>query len=319
MDEATLRDCITRAYYVSEYYNHMIESIEVSDEEAAAHRDENLANYTVADIRANTYTYTSSDDASMAEALAKAQQHVTEGVTAEAFEEAAHKMLDASEQEENAEKDLTLKEDVNINGYSTEIQEWLLSDERVEGDVAYFDQGSSYIAIYFINTELLDYNVRDFSYIYVPAETVEDNEETEEDESEVTDEQLAVALATAEAILDEFLAGEQTKEAFATLAEAKVAENTNLYNGEVEEMTNQGSYVEIEEWLFAEDRQVGDVDTVETDAGYYIVYYTEMGDEYWKASSVAEVTAEKYDTWFAEAEASYAVSYNEQSIDKVVY
>ena len=223
MDEATLRDCVTRAYYVSEYYEHFIETIEVTDEETVAHRDENLAQYTTVTLRSNNYAYTASDDASTAEALAKAQQHVAEGVTAEAFEEVAHKMLEAEKQEENADKDLTLKEDVAVSSYTTEIQEWLLSEERVEGDVAYFNQGNSYVALYFISTELLDYNVRDFSYIYVPAETVADNEETEEDESEVTDEQLAAALASAEAIVNEFLAGEKTKEAFTALAEAKIA------------------------------------------------------------------------------------------------
>jgi hypothetical protein len=65
MDEATLRECVARSYYVSEYYQNIVDTTEVTDEEAIAYRDENLAQYTVANLRTNVYSYTASDSTSV--------------------------------------------------------------------------------------------------------------------------------------------------------------------------------------------------------------------------------------------------------------
>lgn len=82
---------------------------------------------------------------------------------------------------------------------------------------------------------------------------------------------------SAQAILDQYLAGEQTEAAFATLANEHSQDN----NGKV---TNGGLYSDVsmgdmvrpfEKWIFDGSRKTGDTDLVKTQYGYHVMYFVE--------------------------------------------
>ena len=327
MDEATLRECLEKDYYVSEYASHVYEGIEVSDEEAEEYKKENLAAFTTFDGRVYTYSFKADDEESKADALNKANALVAAATSSEAFEQFVQGQLvaekDESEEEdkETEVKDITAINGAYVSSYAEDVQEWLLSEERVAGDVEYFEGTNKYTVVYYDSTDLKDYNLRDTEIALVTYETVEDDKKTEADESEVNEKNKADALADAQAFLDEFKAGEQTAEAFNALGKAKSEGEDAILAGAntVDGMTNEGNNSEIEEWLFDEARQVGDVEIIDTKDGYYIVYYAAENEPFWKVSSTASVKNEKYDEMYKALVEAYGVTYNEEGIDKATY
>ena len=80
----------------------------------------------------------------------------------------------------------------------------------------------------------------------------------------------------AQGILEEYLKGEMTEDAFGELAK-KYSEDGNADEGGIYEDVASGQMVsEFEDWaLLAADRKVGDVGIVETEFGYHIMYFIE--------------------------------------------
>lgn len=144
-----------------------------------------------------------------------------------------------------------------------------------------------------------------------------------------TDEQWEACRKEAQALLDQFLAGEQTEEAFGALAnEFSDDNNGKVTNGGIYEDVTQGQMADafdewifdtarvagdtglvktpygyhvmyfvhrddaMENWAFAEDRKAGDTALIETDAGYRVMYYV-SGEEGWIVYSRSGVLSEK--------------------------
>lgn len=93
--------------------------------------------------------------------------------------------------------------------------------------------------------------------------------------STYTDEEWANALTEAEAILNQWLAGDMTEDSFAELANANSDDNNgNVTNGGLYEDVYMGKMVEeFEQWCFDESRQSGDYGIVQTVYGYHIMYF----------------------------------------------
>ncbi|MBQ2893674.1 MAG: peptidylprolyl isomerase [Oscillospiraceae bacterium] len=87
--------------------------------------------------------------------------------------------------------------------------------------------------------------------------------------------------AEAQAILDAWLAGEQTEEAFAALATEKTEDGGSKSTGGLYENVWKGMMVEeFEDWCFDETRKTGDYGLVKTSYGYHIMYFVDA-EEGW--------------------------------------
>ena len=80
----------------------------------------------------------------------------------------------------------------------------------------------------------------------------------------------------AQAMLDQWLAGEATEESFAALAlENSDDPGSCSYGGLYQGLTGNTSFLQpFKEWYMDESRQVGDYGLVKTTAGYHIMYYS---------------------------------------------
>lgn len=92
-----------------------------------------------------------------------------------------------------------------------------------------------------------------------------------------SEEEWETCRASAQALLDQYLAGEKTEEAFGALANA----NSEDQNGKV---TNGGLYADVsvgemvkpfEEWIFDSSRQPGETGLVKTQYGYHVMYFVQ--------------------------------------------
>lgn len=97
-----------------------------------------------------------------------------------------------------------------------------------------------------------------------------------------TDAQWEAARAQAQALLDQWLAGEATEESFAKLAKEHSDDDTSkadggLYEGLYSE-SNQPE--EIKDWYLAEGRKAGDYTLVKSEYGYHILRVSQM-EELW--------------------------------------
>ncbi len=89
-----------------------------------------------------------------------------------------------------------------------------------------------------------------------------------------SDEEWAACEAEAQAILDDWLAGDKTEDSFAALANEKSEDPGSNTNGGLYENVYPGQMVEpFENWCFDESRQYGDYGLVKTSYGYHVMYY----------------------------------------------
>ena len=95
------------------------------------------------------------------------------------------------------------------------------------------------------------------------------------DQDKATEEELAAAEEKAKNILDQYLAGEKTRESFEALAK----ENTDDSGVFYETVTPGQMVPEFDEWIFSESRQaIGETAIVKTTYGYHVMYWDGKGE-----------------------------------------
>ena len=112
--------------------------------------------------------------------------------------------------------------------------------------------------------------------------SVEGGTTDEEGNTTYSDEEWAACEAEAQAILDQWLAGDKTEDSFAALANEKSEDPGSNTIGGLYEDVYQGQMVEpFETWCFDETRQYGDYGLVQTSYGYHVMFF--VGSEpMWK-------------------------------------
>lgn len=106
------------------------------------------------------------------------------------------------------------------------------------------------------------------------------------------EEAWAAAKTEAEAILAEWKSGEATEESFAQLANTRSADSDGTDGGLYSQVT-EGQMVEaFNNWIFDEARQYGDVEIVETEFGYHIMFFV-SGTPQWKYYAESDYIGEK--------------------------
>ena len=92
---------------------------------------------------------------------------------------------------------------------------------------------------------------------------------------EFSEEAWAAGEASAQDVLKEFQAGEQTEEAFAALAEQYSQDPGSNQNGGLYEGVTEGEMVAaFNDWCFDEARKPGDTGIVKTEYGYHVMYFS---------------------------------------------
>lgn len=174
---------------------------------------------------------------------------------------------DESAKETYEDESTTLREDYTISSTVEAYRDWLADDARQSGDTTYIQNGETgYYVLYFIGQSDRTFQLPNVRHILVQV-------------SDTTDEEaMAAAKEEAQDILDEFLAGDATEEAFAALADEKSDDTAE--GGLIENITPGATVEAFEDWAYDENRQVGDTGIVETEYGYHVMYFCGYGDVY---------------------------------------
>ena len=94
-----------------------------------------------------------------------------------------------------------------------------------------------------------------------------------------SDEEWEACRLEAQAILDEWLAGEATEESFAALANEKSDDGDGTTGGLYEFLNEDTNFVtNFKNWYLDESRQVGDYGLVQSEYGYHVMYFSAHRD-----------------------------------------
>ena len=96
---------------------------------------------------------------------------------------------------------------------------------------------------------------------------------------EKTDADWTKCQTDAQAILDQWLAGEKTEDSFADLAKEKSADGGSASNGGLyTDLTKDTNFVQpFKDWYLDSSRQAGDTGLVKSDYGYHVMYFSGSG------------------------------------------
>lgn len=173
------------------------------------------------------------------------------------------------------------------NGYYNQLsQQFAPTEEELD---AYFEEHAEGYTASGITKDTRSVNVR---HILVYPEGADSSNIFTEEFSE---EAWAAGEASAQQLLEQFLAGEQTEEAFAALANEHSQDPGSNQNGGLYEGVTEGQMVQaFNDWCFDATRQVGDTGIVKTEYGYHVMYFsgsTSLWQQYVESDYISEKTS----------------------------
>lgn len=127
---------------------------------------------------------------------------------------------------------------------------------------------------------------------------------------------VRVILLSDEAKADEvyqmFLDGEQTEEAFVKLAreyseDENTKENGGLYADVTPGKTGE-DFDDFDAWCFDSERKPGDYAKVHNEYGYHLLYFSAVGEPYWKLWSREAMTSDTYMEYSSELADKYPLA-----------
>ena len=204
--------------------------------------------------------------------------------------------------------------------------DWAFDKATQAGDTYIVENEGTGYSVYMMETPVhkaadsFTYDVRHI-LIQFPEEEetkAEDKEEKEEVEVELLDASeydvtvdIDVDLENtgdkalykeAQTILEDYLAGDMTEDAFAELAKKHSADSNAADGGIYEDVTEGYMVAEFEDWALEEGREYGDVGIVETQYGYHIMYFIGTDVTTWSDVIRNDMGAAEYEELSAELE-----------------
>ena len=271
--EKSYEEFLTVKTIAAEYGSKIQSEFTYSDDEIAAYYAENYDQFNYATFRAFNITPATlgEEDGEIGTKACElaAQELVKAGEKGELdFVNYAVSLLPEDQAASYDADTATLYEDYAFSYCSAEYRDWIADEARQEGDTTYVSNGDGgFYALYFIRHDDHSFQLPNVRHILISF-------------TDTTSEEAKAATAEeAQNVLDEYLAGEQSEEAFAELA--KTYSNDNADEGGLYENIAPGTMVEaFDAWIYDESRQVGDTDIVETEYGHHIMYFCGYGKTY---------------------------------------
>ena len=193
--------------------------------------------------------------------------------------------------------------------YSTSVlNDWLFDDARQAGDSAVLEDetNSAYYVAVFESRGRNDYDTVDVRHILIQPEASELSSDDEGYEDDVAAKK-AEALDKAEALLEEWKAGDATEDSFAELAKENSADGSASEGGLYTEVYKGQMVTEFNDWCFDPSRQPGDTGVVETSYGAHVMYFVGYDIPYWQVQVRDALKTEAVNEWYAEKTEGYTV------------
>lgn len=190
--------------------------------------------------------------------------------------------------------------------YSSLVEQIVLSDEEVE---AYFNEHAEEYAANGLTEDTKFVDVRHILVMPKGGTTGEDGSVT------YSEEEWEACRQEAQNILDAYLAGEQTEERFAELANTHSEDGGSNTNGGLYTDVYVGQMVEpFEDWCFDASRSYGQTGLVQTSYGYHVMFFVESKDA-WYETAWNDLLADRADQIVTDAMAEFPMEVDYSAIE----
>jgi len=125
------------------------------------------------------------------------------------------------------------------------------------------------------------------------------------------------ARIKAEEILQTYLAGERTAEAFGALAKQYTEDGNGDVGGLYENVIQGQMVAEFNDWMFDPGRQVGDTGIVKTSYGYHVMYHVGDGDVLWMVDAKEALMEKDYKEFLNNAKKTYPITFDKAGLDQI--
>jgi len=330
--EKDIRRALELTLLASKYIAHIQNNSEFTKEECEAYFAEHSDDYITVDLM--MFTVESADfvkkdeegnvtvDQEAARAAAEEQARTIAGAPdADTFKGLVKDFIvevQGEEEEHAAEHvDELLKEDVlkTSTAHKKEALDWAFSAKAGETNIFTEDAASGdnvYFNIYYLvseagRDETLTRKVRHILVSFDDEYEVEEEGKTAE---AIDTEIKALAKADAEKVYAEWKAAGFTEEKFLELNTKNNDDPGSVDKGGLYGKVMEGEMVEaFNDWVFAEERAVGDHDLIETTYGWHIMYYAGESDvAYWQKNVEGVLVKELLDEKLVEYKAGVKVN-----------
>ncbi len=288
--ELQKKDAIAQSY-LQWYQEYKVD--DYSDEDVEAYFNENKNDFVSASARIFAVSFAEaaegSDDPVYTKNQAKARANEFKSkVTNEASFVSLAKQYALPSQKEAFEADTaTLLSDVSYADLSASeaVAKWIFAEGRKAGETAVIEDENTetYTVVLMVSpakedNAVAETAVRHILFEVTKTKTVDGNEVSLTQEE--IDKNKASAKKSAETVLKKYNDGKKTEEAFTALAkeyseDPGVTTNEGLYD----DVKAGGSYVEeFTNWAIDASRKPGDVEIIESEFGYHIMYFVKASD-----------------------------------------
>ncbi|MCD7788381.1 MAG: peptidyl-prolyl cis-trans isomerase [Firmicutes bacterium] len=304
VQEDDIRDAL-ELYYLALKYDYIIaDEAKATDEEIEEYYTENESDYIFVSYK--TYTFEASyDDDADDDAIAEAQTEASEAAnalaaatTSDEFDELLTEYLESLETDEDDITDAL--EDAFVEDETEDEDEdysvWLFDEERELYETTVIAEDDDTYTVYMITSlaSRQEYTTKTVRHILFSTSYYEDDD---------------ACLAAAEAVLELFKSGDMTEDAFALLVAEYSDDSGSSAHGGIYDDILKGVFVdEFEDWAYDEDREYGDVEIIESDYGYHIMFFVGDGMTAWMSDINDTLVEEEVEEVIDELSEVYTVT-----------
>lgn len=312
-NEKDLKNVIELSLLADKAKDAFADSVDLSREAEAAYYEKNPEAFNGVDYYTYTVKVSAAEDADAdakadatvaAIGFATALANVDNGDDFKSLVRAYEGTLteDADEAALDAKADATFRTHVLRSSISDEeMRDWLFSAKVGEAKTFTDLEHGTYTVVLLDKPEYRDETVnRAVRHILLEAD-----KDNADDDSAAKD------------VLDQLKAENFSEEAWKKLAEEYSKDTGSSMNGGLyEEMVKGTTYTEFNDWLFDDERQVGDSGIIKTQAGWHVMYYVgEADSEAWMVTADEAITNEEYSDMIEEF--SKSVEFDDKVIDSI--
>ena len=297
----SFREYVTITTVAGAYANQIANDFSYSADDIAAYYSEHTEDFDAVTFRVYPINVPAASEeegeeevdteAALAECETKAKEmaEASQG-DEQAFLDYTVEYADEASKETYEDESTTLREDYTLSSTVEAYRDWLADDARQPGDATYVQNGElGYYVLYFVGQSDRTFQLPNVRHILVQVSDTSDEEA------------MTAAKEEAQEILDEFLAGDATEDAFAALADEK---SDDTSEGGLIENIAPGAMVEsFEDWAYDESRQAGDTGIIESEYGYHVMYFCGYGDVYRDYLVENTLRTNDYNAWYEEVTA----------------
>ncbi len=317
------KEYVTLVTLAGLYQNHYTESLTYEDADLRAVEAENFDAYS--SYSYNTYylsvsrfleggttaedgttTYTEDEKAAAQTAAEEAAKALTgEEITSAEALDAAIAALEINQDTTASSIDYV---DTLYTSVSSTYRDWIANTSRKAGDKTYIaststdedgnESISGYTVIFYTGSTNNTFALKNVRHILAAFEGGTTDSTT--GVTTYSDEEKAAAKTDAEAILNEWKAGEATEDSFAALANEKSDDGDGTTGGLYENIYPGQMVESFEDWCYGEGRKAGDTGIIESEYGYHVMYFVDDAQQSYRDYLIEnELRSADAEEWYA--------------------